>query len=161
MPLASAAPKLTADAMTLTAVSRSIPGTLRQEVVIDGRHRLITDEPEALGGDGSGPAPHELLPAALASCISTTLVIYARTKGWELDGVSVAVDYDNHSTPRRLDVAVEIDGELTEDQLERLEKVAGSCPVRRSFEAGFELSETLARRERGFRLRAAAGGGRA
>ena len=70
--------------MSLTATARSIPGTLRQEVVIDGQHRLITDEPEHLGGDGSGPAPHELFPAALAACVSTTLVMYARTKGWDL-----------------------------------------------------------------------------
>ena len=133
--------------MSLTATARSIPGTLRQEVVIDGKHRLITDEPERVGGDGSGPAPHELFPAALAACISTTLVMYARTKGWELDGVRVAVDYDNRSTPRRFDVRVEVDGDLTDEQLHRLEKVAESCPVRRSIEAGIEFFETVARSE--------------
>ena len=31
--------------MSLTATARSIPGTLRQEIVIDGQHRLITDQP--------------------------------------------------------------------------------------------------------------------
>ena len=129
--------------MSLTATARSIPGTLRQEVVIDGKHRLITDEPEHVGGEGSGPAPHELLPAALASCISTTLVMYARTKGWELGEVSVAVDYDNHSTPRSFDVAVEVGGDLTEAQLERLDKVARACPLRRSIEAGFEFTERI------------------
>jgi hypothetical protein len=50
--------------MRLTATARSIAGTPRREVVIDGRHRLITDEPRHVGGDGSGPAPHELYPAA-------------------------------------------------------------------------------------------------
>jgi uncharacterized OsmC-like protein len=53
--------------MSLTATARSIPGTLRQEVLIDGRHQLVTDEPPSLGGGGAGPAPHELLPAALAA----------------------------------------------------------------------------------------------
>jgi putative redox protein len=133
--------------MSLTATARSIPGTLRQEVVIDGMHRLITDEPKRLGGEGSAPAPHELFPAALASCISTTLVMYARTKGWELGDVFVAVDYDNHSTPRRFEVRVELGGELTDEQLRRLAKVAESCPVRRSVEAGIEFEETIARRE--------------
>jgi uncharacterized OsmC-like protein len=133
--------------MSLTATARSIPGTLRQEVVIDGTHRLITDEPERLGGDGSGPAPHELFPAALAACISTTLVMYARTKGWQLGEVTVAVDYDNRSTPRRFDISVELGGDLTDDQLRRLEKVAESCPVRRSIEAGIEFNESVARRE--------------
>jgi putative redox protein len=133
--------------MSLIATARSIPGTLRQEVLIDGKHRLITDEPEQLGGEGSAPAPHELFPAALASCIATTLVMYARTKRWELGEVSVAVDYDIRSTPRRFDVVIELGGELTDEQLRRLEKVAESCPVRRSVEAGIEFLETIARRE--------------
>jgi putative redox protein len=133
--------------MSLNATARSIPGTLRQEVVIDGKHRLITDEPEHLGGDGSAPAPHELFPAALASCISTTLVMYARTKGWELGQVMVAVDYDNKSTPRRFEIAIELSGDLSDEQLKRLEKVAASCPVRRAVEAGIEFTETIERRE--------------
>lgn len=132
--------------MSLTATARSIPGTLRQEVVIDGTHRLITDEPERVGGDGSGPAPHELFPAALASCVATTLVMYARTKAWELGTVSVAVEYDNHSTPRRFEIAIELGGDLTDEQLRRLEKAAASCPVRRAIESGVEFAETIALR---------------
>jgi putative redox protein len=146
--------------MTLTATARAIPGTLRQEVVIDGKHRLVTDEPVRLGGEGSGPAPHELFPAALAACISTTLVVYARTKSWDLGDVQVAVHYDNRSTPRRFEIAIELGGELTDEQLRRLEKVAASCPVRRSVEAGIEFVETIERRERAsVRLRPAATAG--
>ena len=84
--------------MSLTARSRSIAGTLRQEIVIDGKHRLITDEPEAVGGEGSAPSPHELLPAALAACVSTTLVMYARQKSWNLAQVTVEIDYERDST---------------------------------------------------------------
>lgn len=129
--------------MSLTAVSRSIPGTLRQEVVIDGLHRLITDEPESVGGDGSAPAPHELLPAALASCISTTLVMYARRRGWDLGDVIVSVDYDHHARPRHCEVDITLGAELSDDQLERLETVAAACPVRRSVETGFEFIERI------------------
>ena len=133
--------------MSLTATARSIRGTLRQEVVVDGEHRLITDEPKRLGGDGSGPAPHELLPAALAACISTTLVMYARTKEWDLGDVSVDVVYDNRSTPRRFDVTIALSADLDDDQLRRLAKVAETCPVRRAIEAGIEFSETIERPE--------------
>jgi putative redox protein len=85
-----------------------------------------------------------LFPAALAGCVSTTLVMYARTKGWDLGQVSVAVDYDNQSTPRRFEVAIELGGSLTDEQLRRLEKVAASCPVRRAVESGIEFVETIA-----------------
>jgi putative redox protein len=139
--------RLSADPMSLTATARSIPGTLRQEVVIDGQHRLITDEPQRLGGDGSGPAPHELFPAALAACVSTTLVMYARTKGWELGEVRVEVDYDHRSTPRRFDIAIQLGGDLSDAQLQRLDRVARACPLRGSIEAGIEFVESIDRRE--------------
>ncbi len=129
--------------MALTATARSIPGTLRQQVVIAGKHRLITDEPEHLGGDDSGPAPHELFPAALAACTATTLVMYARTKKWEIGNVEVAVDYDHKATPRAFDVTISLDGALSEEQLARLEQVARACPLRRAIDAGFSFSETI------------------
>ncbi len=129
--------------MNLTATAHAIPGTLRQEVVIDGRHRLVTDNPVDVGGDGSGPSPHELLPAGLAACAASTLVMYARTKGWDLGEVAVHVDYDPRSTPRRVEMAIRLGGELTEEQLQRLERVARTCPLRRSLETGFEFVERI------------------
>jgi putative redox protein len=142
--------------MSLTATAHSIPGTLRQEIIVDGCHRLVTDEPERLGGEGSAPAPHELLPAAVASCISTTLVMYARTKGWDLGEVTVDVDYDHRSTPRHCVVDVELGGLLSAHQLVRLEKVAQSCPVRRSLEGGVKFEETLISRSAAIAERGAA-----
>ena len=94
--------------MSLTASARSTGDTLRQELLVDGRHRLVTDEPAALGGTDTGPAPHELLPAALAACVAVTIRMYARTKGWTLGELSVDVVYDNTSTPRHFDVTVNL-----------------------------------------------------
>jgi putative redox protein len=127
----------------LRATSRAVPGSLRQEILVDGRHTLVTDEPERVGGDGSAPSPHELLPAAFAGCIATTLVMYARTKEWELGDVSVDVAYDNEGTPRRFDVRIRLGADLTPEQLERLERVAAMCPVRRALEDGIVFEEHL------------------
>lgn len=129
--------------MKLTATSRSIPGTLRQEIVIDGKHRLITDEPVEVGGDGSAPAPHELLPAALASCVGTTLVMYARRKDWDLGELRVDVTYDHRATPRRADITIAIGADISAEQLTLLEKVAAACPVRRSIETEFKFNERI------------------
>ena len=65
--------------MGLRASARSVPGTIRQEVLIDGRHRLVTDQPAGIGGTELGPSPHELFPAALAACTVWALVRYAQT----------------------------------------------------------------------------------
>lgn len=129
--------------MSLSATARSVPGTLQQEVVIGVRHRLITDQPVVDGGDAAGPSPHELLPAALAACVTWSLVQYGRTKQWELGEVTVDVDYDAHSAPRRVEIAVYVSADLSAPQLERLRKVAASCPVRRSLETGFEFAERV------------------
>jgi putative redox protein len=129
--------------MTMHASSRSVDGSLRQEIVVRGRHRIATDEPAPLGGTDSGPAPHELLPAALAACIGTTVLMYARTKEWPLCDVVVDVDYDHKSTPRAFSVGVRLVGPLDAEQAARLEKVAESCPLRRALEAGFSFSERV------------------
>jgi putative redox protein len=129
--------------MALTATAHSTPGSLRQDVVVDGRFHLVTDEPERLGGDGSAPSPHELLPAAIASCVSTTLLMYARTKGWELGHVDVEVAYDHKATERRCDVTVHVEAPLTGEQLERLEQVAATCPVRRALQGAVTFTEQI------------------
>jgi putative redox protein len=129
--------------VSLTATASSIPGTLRQDVLIDGRHHLTTEAAEHVGGEGTAPAPHELFPAALAACVAMTLTIYARTKEWDLGTVTVAVDYDHESTPRRFDIDVHFTAELNKEQLARLSKVAAACPVRRSIESGMEFDERL------------------
>lgn len=133
--------------MSLIASARSVPGRSRQDVLIAGRHHLVTDEPVRLGGDDLGPAPHELLPAALAACISLTLVTYARTKEWDIGQVEVDVEYDQKAVPRRFDVAISFDRPVDDAQLARLHKVANACPLRRALEAGFEFHERIGRRE--------------
>jgi putative redox protein len=130
--------------MPLTASACSDGDTLRQEVLIDGRHGLVTDEPERLGGGDEGPAPHELVPAALAACVVTTIRIYARTKGWDLGPIAADVVYDHKSTPRRFDVAIHLPAGLSELQRRRILRVAEACPVRRAFEAGMVVQERLA-----------------
>lgn len=131
------------ECMSLTATARSVGDTFRQEVLVDGHHRLVTDEPGELGGTDAGPAPHELLPAALAACVAVTMRMYARTKGWSLGELSVDVVYDNKSTPRYFDVTINLPGGLSPEQVRRLMRAAETCPVRRSIEAGMVFDEHL------------------
>lgn len=70
--------------------------------------------------------------------------MYARTKGWELGEVTVDVDYDPASV--RFAADIRLAGDLTDVQLERLERVAAACPVGRALAAGAELEERLSLR---------------
>jgi putative redox protein len=129
--------------MPMTATAHAIDGGLRHAVDVNGRHTIITDEPERLGGTDLGPAPHELLPAMLASCVSTMIYLYARNRGWELRDVRVEVVYDPESTPRQTLVRVHLPAGLTDAQIKRLQRVAETCPARRALEAGFAFDEQI------------------
>lgn len=125
----------------MTASARSADGGLRQEVDVNGRHTILTDEPERLGGTDLAPAPHELLAAALASCVSTMVAAYAVNRGWPTEGIGADVEYDPDSSPRSVQVLLRLPDSLEEGQRRRLERVAQTCPVRRALESGFAFSE--------------------
>jgi putative redox protein len=127
--------------MAMTATARRAGNGLRHEVDVNGRHTIVTDEPEHLGGTDEGPAPHELLAATLASCIGTMIAMYAQNRGWDIGETVVHVGYDADSTPRSLDIEVHLPDDLTPDQQRRLERVAETCPVRRALETGFIFEE--------------------
>src|SRR5215216_6649149 len=82
-----------------------VPGTTYQTRIDTGDLAFIGDEPVESGGDGLGPSPYELLLAALGQCTVLTILLYARRKGWALDGVSVRASHE------RLVVAEEVEGE--------------------------------------------------
>ena len=62
---------------------------LQNEVHYGSGKILITDEPSEIGGEDAGPDPYTLLLAALGSCISMTVTLYARRKQWPLEQVTV------------------------------------------------------------------------
>jgi putative redox protein len=127
--------------MSMTATARPTGTGLEHEVDVNGRHIVVTDEPERLGGTDRGPAPHELLPATLASCVATMIAMYAQNRGWELGEMSVEVDYDPKRVPRLFTIDLHLPDGLTLDRRRRLERVAETCPVRRALEGGFEFHE--------------------
>ena len=129
--------------MSMTATARPIDGTLRHEVDVNGRHTIITDEPTRLGGTDAGPAPHELLPAMLAACVSTMIMTYANARGLELGELRVDVVYDPEPTPRHVELVVRVPAGLTPDQAERLRRIVDTCPVKRALEAGFTFAEEI------------------
>ena len=99
-------------------------------------HQLVADEPTEQGGDDRGPTPQELLAASLASCTAITIEMYAKRKGWELGNVSVECEYEQaeRGSPTTFRLVLRLPSGLSEEQLERLEKIAAKCPVHRTLE---------------------------
>jgi len=126
-----------------------------QDIVI-GRHQLKGDEPISAGGTDVGPSPYDFLLAALGSCTSMTLALYARRKRWALDRVTVrlrhsrihAADCRDCETKEgkldRIERVIALEGELDDAQRAQLLAIADKCPVHRTLTSEIRIDSSLA-----------------
>lgn len=104
-----------------------------QTTFTNGSHQAIADVPIEKGGAGNGFGPHELLEAALATCLTMTVQMYAAKHGIPLKGARCEVRMDR-SVPNAvtLNYSLALDGDLTDEQLAQLRDAACKCPVGRT-----------------------------
>lgn len=126
----------------------------RQHVEM-GPHTLVGDEPVSVGGDDSGPTPYDLLLAALGTCTSMTVRMYADRKGWPLEGVEVRMTHDKiHARDCEdceretgkvdvIDRTLTVKGDLDESQRARLLAIADRCPVHRTLHGEVKIRSHL------------------
>jgi putative redox protein len=149
--------------MTTTSRDTTEPGTVIvhgsadgfAQTIVAGRHALTADEPIAVGGTDTGPTPYDLLLAALGSCTSMTVAMYARRKNWPLEAVTVRL---RHAKIHAADCAecetkegridhierdVELTGVLTDEQRARLLDIANKCPVHRTLLSEIHIQTQL------------------
>ena len=128
---------------------------LRNEVRYGDGHSFITDEPISAGGEDAGPDPYTLLLAALGSCISMTVTLYARRKQWPLESVSVRLRQNRMHVKdcqectqgqegyiHRIERAVTVKGQLSDEQRARLLEIAHKCPVHRTLTSQIVIADT-------------------
>jgi putative redox protein len=128
-----------------------------QQTVRVGKHVFLADEPESLGGTDSGPSPYDLLLAALGSCTSMTMKMYADRKGIPLEGAYIVLEHSRehvedcrscNNEDNRIDVidrSITLKGDLTEEQRQKLLGIAQKCPVHRTLENRIDIHTTEVR----------------
>lgn len=123
--------------------------------VTAGRHHVVADEPTSAGGADLGFTPYDLLLAALGTCTSMTLRMYAKRKGLNVDAIEVKLQHDRiHASDcescedqagkvdqiRRL---IRIEGDLTDAQRKRMLEIANKCPVHRTLHNQKQITSEL------------------
>ncbi len=115
-------------------------------------HYLIADEPKSVGGTDLGGTPYDLLVSALGACTAMTIRLYANHKGIDLDEVKVHLTRskryaDDANDPENdksllefIDREVEITGDLTPAQRNRIIEIADRCPVHKTLTNGLKIN---------------------
>ena len=124
--------------------------------LLDGRHRLLADEPVDAGGDDRGPGPYELLLMALGACTAMTVRLYVDRKKWPLTRIAVRLRHgriyardcaDCETEEGMLDQierVIELEGPLDAEQKQRILEIAEKCPVHRTLTSEIKIRSRLA-----------------
>lgn len=136
-------------------VSETLANGPYQNDVLVGRHHVIADEPASIGGADTGPDPYAFVAAGLGACTSITLRMYANRKGWPLERVTIGLDQSKKhredcidcGPSDKIDVftrSIHLEGDLDDEQRQRLLEIADRCPVHRTLEKGAKVETVLA-----------------
>ena len=142
-PLAADLPQV--EAAKGVVASETLAGKF-QLTVRSGEHTLFADEPESVGGLGSGLSPYELVSAGLAACTVMTMRLYANRKGFPLERATTSVRHEKVADimpPDRFTRTIVLDGPLSDDQRARILEIADRCPVDLTLVRGSDVQTEL------------------
>lgn len=90
------------------------------------------------------------MAASLVSCTAITMQLYAQRKGWDLDDLTVEVEFQpaERGAPTQFEMILGLPDDLTDEQVEKLRVIAAKCPIHRTLEGEAMFSERVERRAR-------------
>jgi len=115
----------------ITAITELDRSTYKTKIYAGG-HFIYADEPEDLGGTDEGMPPAALLLASLGSCTAITLRMYADRKDIPLDSIKIHLSIsreDQLDEGKTINVKLELNGELSTEQINRLVQISEKCPI--------------------------------
>ena len=135
-------------------VTRRITEKFTQDVYTK-EHHVVGDEPPKVGGADLGMTPYDYLLAALGTCTSMTIKMYADIKKWPIENVEVKLTHDKvhaadcgdcETSKGKVDEIrrrVHVTGDLTEEQRSRILEIADKCPVHKTLHSEVKIHSEL------------------
>ena len=131
-------------------VSRTAAGGFKTDLSVAG-HSMLADEPVSYGGTNLGPTPYDFLSAALASCTSMTLRMYADRKKLNFDAATVSVRHSKIHAEDCIDCEansgkvdefrrrITVEGDMSDAEKARMLEIADRCPVHKTLHAEVKI----------------------
>ncbi|MTI29940.1 OsmC family protein [Xanthovirga aplysinae] len=119
-----------------------------QSIITNGKHTIIGDEPIKSKGTDLGLAPGELVLAGLAMCKVATVRYIARQKKWDIRDVDAQLEQtvkreENGKLSTHVQVALKIEGDITEEQKHELLKQADNCYIHRMINGDWDIESAV------------------
>lgn len=127
----------------MSAIVLSSTSDLFRHQVSARDFQLTVDEPSDLGGTNTGPTPTELVFSGLGACKAITMKMYAQRKGWPLAAVDAEIETEQIDKRYKITVWLQLTGELSREQREKLLAIADKCPVHKLLAPGADIQTIL------------------
>jgi len=129
--------------MEATIIKSEFQSTNYTTLISNGKHQIITDEPIEDGGQDKGLNPFELILAALATCTTATLKMYADRKGWEISKINISLSMFEKTESQSIKTEIAIEANISDEQIARLLIIAKKCPVHKLLSIGIPIETIL------------------
>lgn len=123
-----------------------------QTIISNGKHSLIADEPVSSKGTDMGFSPEDLILSSIAMCKVATVRFIARRNGWEIQNIEAQLSQtvkrgEGGKLATTVNIAISIEGDLTEEQTNELLKQADACYVHRMIKGEWNIENATLLKE--------------
>jgi ribosomal protein S12 methylthiotransferase accessory factor len=111
----------------------SFPGGKRVDAQL-GDHRIRTDQPATLGGEGSAPSPFDLFLASLATCAGYYVLAFCQARGLSTLGLQLRQRTEHDPATRALtgvSLEIELPPGFPAEYREAVVRAAAACKVKK------------------------------
>ena len=117
-----------------------------QSIITNGTHTIVGDEPLQSKGTDLGLSPSELVLSGLAMCKVATVRFIARKNNWDIGEVraelSQEVKRNREGFHSNVKVAIQIDGNVTQEQKNELLQQADACYIHRQLTGEWNIDHS-------------------